>query len=101
MLGGWVADASLGSILPRSTSVGLISSSSSAGSLALGRQVRRAVSPAVSLTAYPTITFDEVPLEEFVTNQYEDDGVIFTSTVQTSEDGSNPTSPVLSGYPRF
>lgn len=101
MLSGGVADASLGSGLSRSTSAGPLSSSSSAGGLALGRQVRRAASPAASPTASPTITFDEVPLEEFVTNQYEDDGVIFTSTVQTSEDESNPTSPVLSGYPRF
>jgi hypothetical protein len=66
------------------------------------RASRAAVRPQTqSPTAYPTITFDEVPLEEFVTNQYEDDGVIFTSTVQTSEDAANLTSPVLSGYPRF
>ena len=101
MLSGGVADASLGAGLPRSTSVAPTSSSSSAGSSAVGRQVRRAVSPAASPTSYSTITFSEVPLEEFVTNQYEDDGVIFTSTVQTAEDEANPTSPVLSGYPRF
>jgi hypothetical protein len=101
MLSGGVADASLGTGLPRSTSTGHTSSSASSGRRALGRRVLRAVSPAVSPTAYPTITFDEVPLEEFVTNQYEDDGVIFTSTVQTAEDEANPTSPVLSGYPRF
>jgi hypothetical protein len=101
MLSGGVADASLGTGLPRSTSAGPTSSPSSAGGLAVGRQIRRAISPAASPTSYPTITFSEVPLEEFVTNQYEDDGVIFTSTVQTSEDSANPTSPVLSGYPRF
>ncbi|HXP98553.1 MAG TPA: SGNH/GDSL hydrolase family protein [Solirubrobacteraceae bacterium] len=101
MLSGGVANASLGTGVPRSTSVGPTSSSSFVDVPALGRQVRRAVSPAASPTAYPTITFSEVPLEEFVTNQYEDDGVIFTSTVQTSEDSANPTSPVLSGYPRF
>ena len=100
-LSGGVADASIGTSLPRSTSAGPTSSSSSAGDPVLGRQVRRAVSPAASPTSYPTITFSEVPLEEFVTNQYEGDGVIFTSTVQTAEDEANPTSPVLSGYPRF
>ncbi len=63
-------------------------------------RVRARLDP-LSPTSYPTITFDEVPLEEFVSNQYKDDGIIFTSTVQTAEDGSNPTSPVLSGYPRF
>jgi GDSL-like Lipase/Acylhydrolase family len=56
---------------------------------------------ALSPTAYPTITFDEVPLETFVTNEYVSKGVVFTSTVQTATDESNPTSPVLSGYPRF
>lgn len=59
------------------------------------------IRPAASATSYPTITFDEVPLESFVTNEYQADGVVFTSTVQTSEDEANPTSPVLSGYPRF
>lgn len=59
------------------------------------------VSSSVSPTAYPTITFDEVPLETYVTNDYAYKGVVFTSTVQTSSDEANPTSPVLSGYPRF
>jgi hypothetical protein len=59
------------------------------------------IQPAISSTSYATIAFDEVPLESFVTNEYEADGVVFTSTVQTSQDASNATSPVLSGYPRF
>ncbi len=49
----------------------------------------------------PAITFDDLPLETTVTDQYADDGVVFTSNVFTSEDGANPTSPVLSGEPRF
>ena len=81
-----------------------LSTSPSAPASAHSRQAqqqRQALPQALSPTSYPTITFDEVPLEEFVTNQYEDDGVIFTSTVPASEDAANPTSPVLSGYPRF
>jgi hypothetical protein len=49
----------------------------------------------------PTITFDNLGLETTVTDQYADHGVVFTSNVFTTEDGSNPTSPVLSGEPKF
>ncbi len=89
--------------MPRSTSTTSISSVRGAAPRSPVRGASRAaVRPqAQSPTAYPTITFEEVLLEEFVTNQYEDDGVIFTSVDQTAEDTANPTSPVLSGYPRF
>jgi hypothetical protein len=80
---------------PRSTSP------STAASEGAQKRAASAERPALSATAYPTITFDDLPLETPVTNQYEDDGVIFTSFVETSEDESNPTSPVLSGVPRF
>jgi hypothetical protein len=48
------------------------------------------------------ITFDEFPLGTSITDQYEDHGLLFggDSPFITS-DGANPTSPVLSGTPRF
>ncbi len=47
------------------------------------------------------IHFDELPEGTVVTNQYAGVGVIFDSPVFVTSDGSNPTSPVLSGEPRF
>jgi hypothetical protein len=47
------------------------------------------------------IHFDEFPEDTVITNQYAKDGVIFDSPVFISQDGANPTSPVLSGTPRF
>jgi hypothetical protein len=47
------------------------------------------------------IHFDELPEETEITNQYASDGVVFDSPVYITSDGSNPTSPVLSGEPRF
>jgi hypothetical protein len=47
------------------------------------------------------IHFDELPLETVVTDQYANVGVVFDSPVYITEDESNPTSPVLSGEPRF
>lgn len=52
--------------------------------------------------AYPVITFSEFSLGTFITNQYQDRGVIFGGDSPfISVDGSNPTAPVLSGSPRF
>jgi hypothetical protein len=47
------------------------------------------------------IHFDELPEETIVTDQYSDEGVVFDTPVFITSDGSNPTSPVLSGEPRF
>jgi hypothetical protein len=47
------------------------------------------------------IHFDEYPEGTVITNQYANVGVVFDSPVFITEDGSNPTSPVLSGEPRF
>jgi hypothetical protein len=47
------------------------------------------------------IHFDEYPEEATITDQYADVGVIFDNPVFITEDGANPTSPVLSGEPRF
>ena len=48
------------------------------------------------------ITFSELAVGTTVTDQYRDRGVIFGgSSTFIVADGSNPTSPVLSGFPRF
>ena len=56
----------------------------------------------------PTLTFSEYPVGTTITNQYENDGVIFAGDAQDSYaapyitgDASNPTSPVLSGGQGF
>jgi hypothetical protein len=82
-------------LVPHSTST------SAMPQVAVAHARAQLVSPLASPTAYSTITFDEVPLEAYVTNDYAYKGVVFTSTVQTASDESNPPSPVLSGYPRF
>lgn len=46
------------------------------------------------------IAFDEVSLGTDVTDEYAAKGVVFTDTFTTT-DGANPTSPVLSGEPKF
>lgn len=47
------------------------------------------------------IAFDEFPTDTTITDQYRDKGVLFDSDVFITDDGSNPTSPVLSGTPQF
>jgi hypothetical protein len=48
------------------------------------------------------ITFSEYPVGTYITNQYSNYGIIFGGdTPYIENDGSNPTSPVLSGTPRF
>jgi hypothetical protein len=52
------------------------------------------------------ITFSEYPVGTVVTNQYKNKGIVFdgdtsTDTQFITTDGSNPTSPVLSGTPLF
>lgn len=50
----------------------------------------------------PLITFSEYPVDTYITDQYADLGIIFGGDDPfISSDGSNPTSPVLSGSPRF
>jgi hypothetical protein len=49
-----------------------------------------------------TITFSEYSIGTTITNQYANTGIIFGGTTTfISRDGSNPTSPVLSGTPQF
>lgn len=60
--------------------------------------------PKKSHSLSDAITFDEVPLATTVTDQYLHRGVLFgnpNQVVFTTEDGSNPTEPSLSGTPRF
>lgn len=48
------------------------------------------------------ITFSEFPLGTAVSNQYANKGILFSGDSPfISTDGSNPTSPVLSGTPQF
>lgn len=48
------------------------------------------------------ITFSEFPLGTSISTQYQDEGIIFGGSAPfISTDGANPTSPVLSGTPRF
>lgn len=54
---------------------------------------------AASATALDPITFDDVPLGTDVYDEYVDRGLLVTSSVQTVNDRSNDTSPVLSGIP--
>ncbi len=49
-----------------------------------------------------TITFSEFPVGTPITNQYVPNGIDFSSQPAfIATDSSNPTSPVLSGEPRF
>ena len=53
-------------------------------------------------TPVPTITFSEFPLGTAITTQYTDQGIVFGGDDPfISQDGANPTSPVLSGSPLF
>ena len=61
---------------------------------------------AVVDTGATTITFSELFDGTTVTDQYKDRGIIFFGDSATrrpfiTDDGANPTSPVLSGSPRF
>lgn len=47
------------------------------------------------------ITFSEYAVGTLITDQYRDIGILFGAGAFISPDGSNPTSPVLSGTPRF
>ena len=48
------------------------------------------------------ITFSEYSLDTAITNQYGNKGIVFGgSSPFITTDGANPTSPVLSGSPRF
>jgi hypothetical protein len=53
-------------------------------------------------TEQGVITFSEFAKNTKITDQYADKGIVFAGdTPFITSDGSNPTSPVLSGYPRF
>jgi lysophospholipase L1-like esterase len=47
------------------------------------------------------ITFDEYAVGTTITTQYRRKGVVFSGGTFISNDGSNPTAPVLSGGPQF
>lgn len=83
---------------PAGAAVGPESTSSSPVIPAEGRAaIERA---AAARAAGDVITFDDYATGTDITDEYASEGVIFEST-QLVSDGSNPTSPVLSGYPRF
>lgn len=48
-----------------------------------------------------TLSFSEFPVGTSITTQYLDKGVVFSNGSFITNDGSNPTSPVLSGTPTF
>jgi hypothetical protein len=48
-----------------------------------------------------TISFSEFAEGTAITSQYLDKGVLFGSGAFITQDGANPTSPVLSGTPKF
>jgi hypothetical protein len=49
-----------------------------------------------------TITFSKYPVGTHITTQYENDGIKFGGDMPfITTDGANPTSPVLSGTPKF
>jgi hypothetical protein len=82
------------------------SSSSANASLALHVEATPDRTLTRSDPADTVITFDEFPVGTTITDQYENRGVIFhgdtAGDVQfLTQDGSNPTSPVLSGSPLF
>jgi lysophospholipase L1-like esterase len=60
-----------------------------------------AVTSAVNRDDPQAISFDEFGLGSTITDDYASRGVVFTSDVFLTSDGANPTSPVLSGTPRF
>ena len=62
------------------------------------------IAPLADVFAAPpeTITFSEFPLNTSISDQYADRGIIFGGDSPfITTDGANPTSPVLSGTPRF
>ena len=61
-----------------------------------------AVQPAQALSQNEVITFSEYPLNTSISDQYADQGILFGGDAPfISTDAANPTSPVLSGSPRF
>ncbi|WKX69318.1 SGNH/GDSL hydrolase family protein [Streptomyces sp. XD-27] len=61
---------------------------------------------AARIQADQTITFSEFPLNTAISKQYQSRGIVFAGsggggTPFISQDGANPSSPVLSGSPQF
>lgn len=48
-----------------------------------------------------TISFSEFPVGTAITTNYADKGLLFASGAFITDDGANPTSPVLSATPKF
>src|SRR5689334_14305440 len=64
----------------------------------------RAVRPKAAAVVQPApdaITFSEYSLGTTVTSQYQSRGVRFTSSVYIAADEAQPTTPALSGTPKF
>lgn len=58
--------------------------------------------PQAAQDALDVITFSEFPIGTPISSQYQDLGIIFEGSGPfITTDGANPTSPVLSGSPRF
>jgi len=85
----------------QSSEVGLQSTSADLDAVSRGR----AEGGAIKLNQIPgatVITFSEFPVNTAITTQYQGDGIIFGgSSPFITNDGANPTSPVLSGSPLF
>ncbi len=65
-------------------------------------QSRMSVAPQVASASTYTLTFDEFPVGSMISDQYQSIGVVFSGTLPfITTDSANPTSPVLSGTPRF
>ena len=75
------------------------STSPSAGA---AHAIRAAANPADAAQGDTVITFSEFPVGTAITNQYQPQGIIFGGDSPfITDDGSNWTSPVLSGTPLF
>ncbi len=67
--------------------------------------ITMSLNPPLNLTLQEpsrTITFSEFPVNTRISNQYQNVGILFAGSGPfITTDGANPTSPVLSGSPRF
>src|SRR5688572_8837112 len=84
---------------------GLVTTAAWAGEPASSPSSRSKAASATAALTYDygtVITFSEFPNGTPITDQYAEKGVVFGGDSPfIAEDGSNPTSPVLSGSPLF
>ncbi len=94
-----------------SSSAGLLLSSSSSSSSPVQivpqkTRSRRRKGTATASSVQQLLTFDEFPVDDVITNQYEPDGVLFSGASaeqvpEIVEDNADPTSPILAGSESF